>query len=87
MRRAQGYAVLTDPDANQPVQECDTFQCGHCQYITHVKPFMDPADMGGLCKVCMRLVCSKCVGKECDVFERKLERSEARDRFLRSAGL
>lgn len=45
-------------------------------------------EAGAFCRVCMRPVCLVCDrhGK-CTPFERMLEQSEARDRFLRSAGL
>lgn len=64
--------------------ETDTFTCFHCSRVTRVKPKMDAADLGGLCKVCMKLICSHCVGKGCDPLEEKLKRSEDRDRFRRS---
>lgn len=75
-----GYATLTDPALSQP-QEWDTFTCGHCwpPTIHNVQPFCDPADLGGLCKVCMRLICPKCLGEgSCTPFEKKLEAEEAR---------
>jgi hypothetical protein len=38
--------------------------------------------------VCMGLICPICVGKmTCMTWEAKMEKIEARDRFLRSAGL
>jgi hypothetical protein len=80
-----GYAVLSDPSG---VKEADTFTCGHCQHIVHVKPLADAADSGGLCKVCMKLICETCVDRgTCTPWEQQMERIEARDRFLRSAGL
>ena len=85
MRRPQGYALLTDPEKG--IKEADTFSCSHCNRIVHVKPKADPADMGGLCKCCMRLICPACVGKACDVLERKLERQEASYQARRSYGL
>jgi hypothetical protein len=81
MRNAQGYATITSPNG---VAECDTFTCNHCNSVTHVKPKMDPAALGGLCKMCMRLVCSKCVGNACLPFEKKLEIEEARYHARRS---
>jgi hypothetical protein len=45
------------------------------------------ADSGGLCKVCMRFVCSRCVGHACDVIEKKLERWEASYHARKSYGL
>lgn len=101
MRNPGGYAVIVSPDptkANFDRMTCeelpagtterDTFSCFHCGRVTHVKPRMDPADLGGLCKQCMRLICPHCLGKgNCDPLEKKLERMEARDRALRSYGL
>lgn len=75
MRNAQGYARITSPEG---VSECDTFTCFHCQRLTHVKPKCDPAELGGLCKVCMKLICSNCVGKSCTPFLKTIERMEAR---------
>lgn len=69
-----GYATLTDPIYG--MKEADTFTCMHCQNVRRVKPMCDPADMGGLCKICMGLICEKCVGKGCDPFEEKLKRQE-----------
>lgn len=84
MRRPQGYAVITSPDG---VRECDTITCGHCQRIVHVGARKRVEDIGGLCKSCMRPICGPCVDKgNCDPFEKKLERAEARDIALRSYG-
>ena len=100
MRNPGGYGYLVSPDPTDVVFdsarrrervsagtfEVDTFTCFHCCRVTHVRPKMDPADMGGLCKVCMKLICNHCVGKGCDPFEKKLKRSEERDRIRRSYG-
>lgn len=88
MRRPGGYAVISDPQQSQPVLETDTFTCGHCQKIVPVPPRCDPADLGGLCKVCMRLVCPVCHGQgSCTPFEKRIEQQEAKGRMLRSMGL
>ncbi len=73
--KPQGKAMLIDPDRG--TVEYDTMTCGHCSALTHIRPRMRPEDMGGLCKVCMRLICRRCVGAACEVIERKLERWEA----------
>lgn len=74
MRSARsGYATLTGP---MGVREADTFTCAHCNTIRHVKPFCDPADLGGLCKTCMGVICETCVGKGCDPLMKKIERAE-----------
>lgn len=85
MLKPQGYATLTDPDTG--VEERDTFTCYHCNCVKHVKPKMDPTDLGGLCKVCMKLICPDCVGKSCVPFMKKLERMEARYHARRSYGI
>ena len=100
MRRPQGYAVLTTPEraivslsglkceeVPAGVLECDTMSCGHCNRVTHVRPRMDPAELGGLCKICYKLICKFCVGHGCDPLEAKLERAEARYQALRSYGV
>ena len=70
--------------ARSGIFETDTFTCFHCSHVTRVKPKMDAADLGGLCKVCMKMICSRCVGKGCDPLEEKLKRAEDKDRFRRS---
>ena len=62
MRNPQGYAVLQDVTATGNVlQEADTFTCFHCQRIVSVPPKADPAELGGLCARCMKLICPRCV--------------------------
>ena len=85
MRKPQGYAILFD--AGGIHNEADSFTCGHCNAITLVKPKMDPTELGGLCKCCMRMICKRCVGQPCDVIEKKLERMEASYHARRSYGL
>jgi len=84
MRSPQGYATIVGPGENK---EFDTFTCFHCQQIVTVKPLMDPADLGGLCKVCYRLICPRCVGQSCNPWERQMEIMEAKERAQRSYGL
>lgn len=77
---------MFNPDG--PAIEQDSFTCGHCSKVEFVKPGQRGEDIGGLCKVCMNLICSECTDKlTCDPFMRKLERSEAADRMLRSIGM
>lgn len=101
MRNAGGYAVITTPvydrinldrlsceEIHAGMNELDTFSCFHCGRVIHVKPKIDPASLGGLCKTCMKLICPDCVTSgKCDPFEKKLERAEARYHALRSYGL
>lgn len=85
MRRPQGYACISEPEQNK---EFDTFSCGHCNCIKHVKPMQRAEDMGGLCKQCMKLICGPCLNLgTCDPLEKQIERMEARDHTLRSYGL
>jgi len=86
MRKAGGYAYTFDVGGIR--QEADTFTCGHCNKIVMVKPKCDPFDLGGMCRLCEKMICPACVdlGK-CDPVEKKLERMEARDRALRSYGV
>jgi hypothetical protein len=82
MRKPGGYAYLFDENGVQ--KEADTFSCGHCGKIVHVKPMADPAAIGGLCYCCNKHVCPVCVAEgRCDPLERKLERWEASDRLYR----
>lgn len=75
-------------EPGKPTQGGETFACGHCNKQTFIKPMCDPAEIGGLCKGCMRLVCGPCVDQmRCDPIEKKLERQEARGSALRSYGI
>jgi hypothetical protein len=86
MQRAANYGIITDPVAG--ISEQDSFTCNHCSHVVTVMPRQRPEDLGGLCKQCMQLICPRCVDKMiCEPWERKMEKIEARDRFLRSAGL
>lgn len=92
-----GYATITAPDA--PLVERDTITCGHCQAVLFVKPGTASTvyltyhvggsvteTMGFCCRVCMRPVCPACGDRgRCLPWERRLERSEARDRLRRQA--
>jgi len=101
MRSPHGYAVLTSPEAvtvnfdrlrcetlPSGVHEVDTFGCGHCGRVVHVKPRQRPEDLGGLCRQCMKPICPGCIPSgRCDPLEKKLEAMEKRDMALRSYGL
>lgn len=84
MRKPGGYSIIVDPAFNNPT-EADTFTCRHCNTVVRVKPMCDPAEMGGRCTLCDKLICKHCVGKGCDPFEKKLERLEARRTYELSA--
>lgn len=82
MRSPQGYVTIASPSGSE--KEADTFTCFHCQRIVMVRPLEPPENMGGVCKVCYKLICPRCVGAGvCSPFERQLEEIEARDRFRR----
>jgi hypothetical protein len=84
MRNPGGYARIDDLDG--ATQEFDTFTCAHCNGITHVRARQDPAEIGGLCKQCMGLICPRCVGRTCRPFLRRLEEAESRARFRQTIG-
>lgn len=79
MRNPGGYSIITSPD-HAPAEQ-DTFTCQHCNRVVFVKPFCDPASMGGRCTCCDGLICEQCVGKGCDPMEKKLQRWEARKSY------
>lgn len=77
--------MWVDPAAGQPIRESDSFTCGHCNRVVFVWAGQDPASLGGLCKVCMKLVCPECTDQGvCRPFEKALEAIEAKDRARRS---
>jgi len=82
MRNPQGYGVVFGPSG--VIDEHDTTTCGHCNGVNKIIHGMRAEDMGGLCKLCMKLTCSKCVDGPCIPFEKKLEQMEARDRWHRA---
>lgn len=85
MRLAGGHLICTSPDG---VETTDTFTCHHCNCIVLVPVKADPAEIGGMCYQCMKLVCPRCVAAAvCSPFEKKLEAIERRHDTLRSYGL
>lgn len=75
MLKPNGFTFVTDLDGK--VHEGETYQCAHCGGHTHVKPFQQASDIGGLCKQCMGLTCPRCTASGlCDPLERKLIRME-----------
>jgi len=85
MRNPGGVFIYTSPEGEVVTE---SFTCGHCGNLVEVKPKQDPANIGGLCKCCMKLICAGCVARgNCDPFEKKLLRAEARGIALRSYGL
>ena len=97
MRQGANYSQLFGPaDMKQPRtkdvglralyqhMECDSFTCYHCQKVVFVPPRCDPADLGGLCKICMKPICSMCVGKGCTPWEKQMDIMERRQRLYDS---
>jgi len=86
-----GYTVAAGPDGQE---EHDCFTCHHCQAIVEIEQAPRPKGAfllkvdGTLCKICMKPICPRCIAKGgCTPWEKQMESIEARDRFLRSAGL
>lgn len=77
----QGYAVWTSLDG-PAVKECDTFTCCHCNRIVMVKMRAAAEDLGGFCRMCMKMCCPSCADKGCTPFEKRMEKYEARQRLL-----
>ena len=78
-----GYGVLTDPTGTK---EYDTCTCKHCNNAWVVRS-SDPnnkGDPGGWCRICMKPICPKCSGKPCEPFTQKLDRYEAKQKFIRN---
>ena len=84
MLRSGGYLITTGPTG---VFEADTFTCCHCNRIVIVKANASASDSGGWCCNCSKPICGAEPCMTCTPYERQMERAEARDRFLRSAGL
>jgi hypothetical protein len=75
MRSPGGYAFTFDPGGIR--QEADTFTCFHCNKVVIVKPKCDPTDLGGMCRLCEKMICPDCVNVgSCTPFEKKLDREE-----------
>lgn len=99
--RPGGYAEVIGADAGvvrlshgqriffcNEIGKMDTFTCFHNNEVVHVPAKCDPAEMGGVCKICMKLICKECVAKGgCTPFEKKLEAWRARTEALRSYGM
>lgn len=81
--RAQGYATISDPDKG--MIECDTFTCNHCQQIVFVRPKNRASDDGAMCKMCMQLICQRCLDDgRCIPFLKKLDIQERQEYIRRS---
>lgn len=80
--RQEGYAAYSED--GRVKREATTFCCQHCNKLVFVPLKADPANMGGLCKLCMGLICPACVERNyCDPIEAKIERMEREGEMLR----
>lgn len=87
MLRPHGYSTWTDRESGKVIQESDNFKCGHCQRIVLIPSKCNPADLGGHCRVCERLVCPQCHAKgACTPWEEEILRMEAKFEARRSYG-
>ena len=85
MQKANNYSIITQPGAASVEQ--DSYTCYHCNKVVFVKPKQKGEDVGGICKLCMQLICPSCTDKGvCDPFEEKLKREEARSKLFASLG-
>ncbi len=83
----RGGTTIIEGGVRHHEPEIDTFTCGHCNRIVHVPARADPANIGGLCKQCMGLVCNRCYAKgSCTPWEQKMLEAEARDHWRRTIG-
>jgi hypothetical protein len=84
-RHAGGVVVITGPEG---IVEEDAFVCQHCSRMITRPGGVSMDEVSGGCGVCGKIICLPCVNVgTCTPFEKRLERMEARGRFLRSAGL
>src|SRR5690242_16119948 len=93
-KNSEGVGELTAPYGETTAIK--TYSCGHCGGIGFVKPEEAPQQFlivrsfepPAVCHRCWTLVCPRCHAKgNCLPMEAQLEKIEAHDRFLRSAGL
>ena len=85
-----GYFKIFDAE-NGTRHETDSLLCGHCQSHVDVKPHQDPADAGGFCDGCARVICKRCAflayrSGLCQPFEVELETYELQQETLRRWG-
>lgn len=86
-----GYLLKTDPETGDVERDCLT--CNHCQKQVVVEPIKGadttPKQIHR-CGQCSRTICDRCAADlartlKCAPWEKRLERIEARDRFLKAA--
>lgn len=75
------------------VRRGETYTCAHCNGVVEYKDNMGKNDPLVFCQFEHKPICPKCVKRAaktasgCEVFEKKLEQIESRDKMLRSAGI
>lgn len=87
--KPQGYTEIISPQADlvkldhirteripEGVAKFDTATCFHCGCVFHVSARMHPADIGGVCKQCMQIICPRCLDKPCKPWEKQMEEME-----------
>lgn len=83
-RSQQGEFRYEGPDG---IKQASSFTCQHCNFVVAVPLMADPANIGGLCKRCMGLICPKCVARgDCDPIELKIDRMENLRLFRNAVG-
>lgn len=81
----EGYGIAIAPLGMH--EEHKWFTCQHCNHAHRVEAMCRPEDAGGLCKICMKLICPSCVGKPCYPFEKRITDYENRQYAMRDYGL
>lgn len=81
--REGGYAYTKDAEGRIR-EEMSTVTCVHTNSVIHVPPGKKFDEVSGWCVICDGPIRLSEVGKPCDVFEKKLERAESRQRFRQS---
>lgn len=56
--------------------ESHSSTCSHCQHITDFPSLKRMFDHVDVCRGCMKLICSGCVGQPCVPFEKRAEMQE-----------
>lgn len=76
-----GLATIVGPGGL--TKKFDTCTCIHCNKVwvtfSTEKGIGNP---GGWCRMCMRMICPNCAGKECEPFMRKLEKMERKSNMV-----
>lgn len=85
--KAGGWLVTTDKESGREIVN-ETFTCRHCQKIVVVPPKASPTDLGGLCRMCDKMICPACVSNgTCSPFEENMRRQAASYHARRSYGI